>query len=431
MIPQDRFFIVAPVAEGVIADLRAVLATMTLPGFAGMADPGNATLPFGRFPEIHFGRFVILQDHSLIDRAVYPQLPAGEPTYLCFAVDCDGGADDLFQRIAKICPDLRRVFNFCQDFNASTDLGNWLTLHRVRPAASYVNWLGRSVVQVREEAALHAGLLAALRGATSHGMQDLRLEMLHLVQRNLTKIPPTPWRWRLTDALHFIAPILPLILCLLLAPEVFLAIVVGLTLVILLVLRRREQTDPILPQALDPAWTRTLRQGEDHDVTNQFTAMGSIKPGKVRLGIEKTVLYGINWVARHIFTQGGLGRIGTIHFAHWVFLDGNRRGVFCSNYDGGHEAYMDDFINKAGFGLNLAFSSFIGYPQTDWLLARGAWRERDFKDFQRRHQIPTDVWYKAYPGLTARDMARNARIRNGFEREQMSDDEIRRWLAEI
>ena len=92
---------------------------------------------------------------------------------------------------------------------------------------------------------------------------------------------------------------------------------------------------------------------------------------------------------------------------------------------------MDDFINKAGFGLNLAFSSFIGYPQTDWLLARGAWRERDFKDFQRRHQIPTDVWYKAYPGLTARDMARNARIRNGFEREQMSDDEIRRWLAEI
>ena len=50
MIPQDRFFIVAPVAEGVIADLRAVLATMTLPGFAGMADPGNAILPFGRFP---------------------------------------------------------------------------------------------------------------------------------------------------------------------------------------------------------------------------------------------------------------------------------------------------------------------------------------------------------------------------------------------
>ncbi len=26
---------------------------------------------------------------------------------------------------------------------------------------------------------------------------------------------------------------------------------------------------------------------------------------------------------------------------------------------------MDDFINKAGFVLNLSFSSFIGYPTTN------------------------------------------------------------------
>jgi hypothetical protein len=97
----------------------------------------------------------------------------------------------------------------------------------------------------------------------------------------------------------------------------------------------------------------------------------------------------------------------------------------------GHEAYMDDFINKAGFGLNLSFSSFIGYPTTNWLVARGAWLEQEFKRFQRHHQIPTDVWYKAYPGLTARDLARNSRIRNGLEKTAMSDDEIRRWLAEI
>jgi len=92
---------------------------------------------------------------------------------------------------------------------------------------------------------------------------------------------------------------------------------------------------------------------------------------------------------------------------------------------------MDDFINKAGFGLNLSFSSFIAYPTTAWLVAKGAWLEQDFKRFQRHHQIPTDVWYKAYPGLTARDLARNSRIRNGFEKTTMSDDEIRRWLADI
>ena len=57
--------------------------------------------------------------------------------------------------------------------------------------------------------------------------------------------------------------------------------------------------------------------------------------------------------------------------------------------------------------------------------------EQDFKQFQRHHQIPTDVWYKAYPGLTVQDLARNSRIRNGFEKTTMSDDEIRRWVAEI
>ena len=203
------------------------------------------------------------------------------------------------------------------------------------------------------------------------------------------------------------------------------------TVLFVIALRRHEQTDKIVKQPYDAGWVATLRTSEDHDVTNQYTAMGSIKPGWFRLTTEKVILYAINWFARHVFTRGSLARIGTIHFAHWVLLDQGRRAFFCSNYDGGHEAYMDDFINKAGFGLNLSFSSGIGYPTTNWLLARGAWLEQDFKRFQRRHQIPTDVWYKAYPGLTAHDLARNSRIRNGFEKPVMSDDEIRRWLAEI
>ena len=49
--------------------------------------------------------------------------------------------------------------------------------------------------------------------------------------------------------------------------------------------------------------------------------------------------------------------------------------VFASSYDGGHQAYMDDFINKVAWGLNLVFSSGVGWPRTDWLLLRGARRE--------------------------------------------------------
>jgi hypothetical protein len=259
----------------------------------------------------------------------------------------------------------------------------------------------------------------------------VRLRQSIMLPEPLKPAPPTPLAWRIRNLWHLLLPFVVAVACLALFPIITIVLLAIGSVLFVVALRRHEQTDKIVEQPYDADWVAELRRGEDHDVTNQYTAMGSIKPGRFRLLLEIAILYGINWVARHIFTRGSLARIGTIHFAHWVFLDQGRRGFFCSNYDGGHEAYMDDFINKAGFGLNLSFSSFIGYPTTNWLLARGAWLELDFKRFQRRHQIPTDVWYRAYPGLTAHDLARNSRIRNGFEKAAMSDDEIRRWLAEI
>ncbi len=88
-----------------------------------------------------------------------------------------------------------------------------------------------------------------------------------------------------------------------------------------------------------------------------------------------------------------------------MFLDGRRRLFFGSNYDGSLDSYMDDFINKVAWGLNLVFSNGIGYPRYRLLLILGAQRiEQQFKYYLRRHEVPTQVWYKAYPGLTAVDL---------------------------
>ena len=432
MVPQDAIIVVAEVRQARVADLRALLATMTWPYAPGAADPANGILPFGAYDTIHFARFVVLEDNTLGDRAPYPQLPKTEPIYLCLMIDCDGDATALIRRIAAECPRLGEVFAFCSDWSGGGDLARWLEAHRTRASASYVNWLGRTVLQAREEATLRRLLREALPRVKSREPQQMLAELRAAVSPNatLSPIPQTPADWRWRNLIDFLIPIVIGLAFLFFFPFAVPLLVVA-AIVVAIVLRRRELTDPIVEQPYDAAWVRELRLQEDHDVTNQYTAMGSIKPGAFRLGLELLILYGIRWVARHIFTRGQLGRIGTIHFAHWVLLDGRRRAFFCSNYDGFHEAYMDDFINKAGFGLNLSFSSAIGYPQTDWLVRKGAWREQDFKRFQRRHQIPTDVWYKACPGLTARDMARNTRIRNGFEKPAMDDDEIRRWLAEI
>src|SRR5436190_20751039 len=95
MLPQDSFVIVAKIKPSRTDALRSLLATMTFADRTGFADPANSLVPFGAFETIHFARFVVLADNTLNDRQVYPGLPAEEPTYLCFMVDCDGSADEL------------------------------------------------------------------------------------------------------------------------------------------------------------------------------------------------------------------------------------------------------------------------------------------------------------------------------------------------
>jgi hypothetical protein len=167
---------------------------------------------------------------------------------------------------------------------------------------------------------------------------------------------------------------------------------------------------------------------EDHEVTNQFSAMGSLKPGRFRRWTLIFILWVVNYTTRHIYTRGYLARVNTIHFAHWIFIDDKQRLLFASNYDGSLDSYMDDFINKVAFGLNVVFSNGVGYPRTRWLIGGGAKDEQKFKYFIRRHQLPTEVWYNACPGLTALDRDRNTRIREGLGRSSMTDAEARDWL---
>jgi hypothetical protein len=117
---------------------------------------------------------------------------------------------------------------------------------------------------------------------------------------------------------------------------------------------------------------------EDHDVTNQFSALGAVKPGLFRRWTVTFFVWVLNYGARHIFNHGYLTRVKSIHFARWVFLDDKRLLFFASNYDGSLESYMDDFINKVAWGLNLVFSNGVGYPRTRWLILDGAKDEQKF-----------------------------------------------------
>lgn len=429
MTPQSQFTVVAPVAAGRESSLQTLLATLN--ATYGIANPDNALVPFGKFACLHFARFAILNDPTLADMKMVGLPTPQPPVYLAFVGDCDGSARDRLADLAKRAGDgLRAIFSHCEGFDPGSDVLAWMLANDKPIAASYVNWVGRTVLQIKQESALQRVLAAKLDRrplASEAEAQHRRRQLLELVEEEiaagrlaLTPAEPTPSGWWLAKITNAIVGALFAVLA---AP--FLILLAPL---LILALRRREKNDPEICPRPDPDSLVELHRLEDYDVTNQYTALGSLKPGKFRLWVVSLVLMAIQYTCRHIFTRGYLARVQTIHFARWVFLDDKTRVLFTSNYDGGHQAYMDDFINKVAWGLNIVFSSGLGWPQTDYLIKRGARREDRFKYYQRRHQLSTQVWYKAYPGLTLNNLQRNALIRRGLERRRMNDAQALAWL---
>jgi hypothetical protein len=433
MRPQSTFMVLAPIVPARLTELRERLASMN--EAPGRVNANNPLVPFAQLDTVHVARFLIVDDKTVDDIEAYRLEPRSFPLYLAFLGDVDGDATTFLRQAAKVAePGLREVFSCCEGFSSGTDLFRWMKAHSVTPAASYVNSRGRTVRRVREEAALaasidafvqrNAGALAGLSPRDTHAKLRLHVDAEKAAGRlTLSPEEPTPLGWWIGNTLHAVGtPLLILLASPVLVPA-------GLAL--LLRLRWLEKNDPELCDRCSPSYADELAQLEDYDVSNQFTAMGSLKPGLARQWATMSAFWVIDYAARHIAPSGNLGRVRTIHFARWVFLDGRKRAVFLSNYDGSLESYMDDFINKVGFGLNFAFSGGVGYPSTRWVLLDGCSDERKFKEYLRRHQVPTQVWYKAYPGLTATDLERNHRIRLGLETPSLSDSAAREWVALI
>ncbi|HWZ80122.1 MAG TPA: hypothetical protein VNX87_26530 [Candidatus Sulfotelmatobacter sp.] len=432
MMPQSNVFVAAPLKAEREAELRNLLASMNLA--PGQVDPNNSLFPFSHFDRLHFARFLILQDGTLDDIHDAYGLPRQNyPLTLAFIADVDGDADDFRKDLAtRACGGLRRIFACCESFTPDSDLERWLKDHEQPPAASYVNWVGRSVQQIHEDDSLRIALETYLQnnetlfvGKSSQEIHKLLREFARVEnlagRLKLTDDESMPILWWLRKVIHFFA--VPLVL-LALSPLLLLYLPI-----FIYQLRSREKRDPEIAPRPNASHEAELAQLEDIYVTNQFSAMGSIKPGLFRRWTLIFLLWLVNYAARHFFVRGHLARVPTIHFARWVFLNDKRRMIFASNYDGSLDSYMDDFINKVGWGLNLAFSNGIGYPATNWLVLDGSKDEQKFKYFLRRHQMPTQVWYDAHTGLSAFDLKRNMLIRRGIDCSFMSYADLQEWIA--
>jgi hypothetical protein len=134
----------------------------------------------------------------------------------------------------------------------------------------------------------------------------------------------------------------------------------------------------------------------------------------------------LTWVQRAIFMAsralpsflGGLLGLSIIHFARWVLIKRdqwpnlgqgkqklqNDYMLFCSNFNGTWDQYIDAFSDGIPGGLDLFWYSSTRYPHSIPITP--------FKNYIRANQIDTDYYYDSTPGAAQRDIKAALRIRS-------------------
>jgi hypothetical protein len=162
----------------------------------------------------------------------------------------------------------------------------------------------------------------------------------------------------------------------------------------------------------------------------------------IRVSLGIVTLFG-----RVFFTAGRLGDAPGIHFGHWHIIEGGRRYLFCSNYDGNFGGYLDDFINGATAGTTLAWrwttlmprrSAIFGqpevkeprsFPPTRFAIFRGVKCEMKFKSYARDSMLPHVYRFEARKAtLDQIDLATALRDALFGERNDKNDDLIMRAI---
>jgi hypothetical protein len=166
---------------------------------------------------------------------------------------------------------------------------------------------------------------------------------------------------------------------------------------------------------------------EDQIVQNHLASMVLVKPGMLRAFLIRNALRLLHFAVPIVASDGYLGSMRTIHFAHWTLVGNSGRLLFLSNFDGSWQSYLDDFVDKAAHGLTLAWGNCVGFPRTKDLILEGAAHGTQFKGWARQSQTQNILWYSAYTDLTVNQIIRNAAIVDGLRKTSMLPKEAEQW----
>ncbi len=441
---SNELTVVTPLRPDTLDDLRRVLER-------GQALAGSF---LAACPEIHFARWALLERPKAVPAlGAGTLLPAIETPSLLFATTFDGKREDHLASLAgRTSGWLDRVYAHCPGYPAPAvdrrdrSIADYLSRHRIPAQTLFVGTPGVSVEAAHAEAALrdqiegfldYLGPLAAEDPVHFHLLTRQNIEQVPALRPLLQ--PPevirprglAGWvvhRLRRAGAMPRWFP----------PPGRLRWAVLGFA-------RQTELSDQPPPPGQmfpfpDSSWldaqVQRMRRAEHEDpnLTNRLTVYSDVKPGLFRRWLLRGSLFFLDSAARATL-DGKLSGTEGIHSARWVMVEGGRRLLFLSNYDGSWEEYLTAFSKNFGVsrGVTSIWSSAQTFPRTKFLVCGGAIHEKPFKEAVRANQIATQLSYSAYedPRFTVDFINRNRRIRRGLARPALSLDEATRWLGEF
>ena len=418
---QQGLTVVATVKADKVKELGKVLAAV----HDELMDPNtpNTFIDFEKTPT-HFARFVLID----LDPDYAP--------VLLFASNHDGKGDAYLDALIKAGPKLDAIWENCEGYPAggtgdAAAFKKFIKKHTRRNATYFIAYPGITRESARNALTVFDAIGIYIDDNRAR-LETMSPEKIAEEIRDFVKSEQAAGRLdvmtetmpRKNQAIPLLAGLIALVIIALLifvpvSRYIFLGFLV-LVLLIYLALRlteRREEkeynrthTTNFIPNA------RVLEQESLEEVIaqNQMTLVNVVKRSLVRRLLLRVFLFVVNTVSRLTLNQGTLGDVRTVHFARWFYTDGGKRLIFNSQFDESWQQYIGAFVDLLPIYLTGIWGNAEGYPPTRNFLFEGATDIEGFMQFIRETQVPSDVFYSAYPTVAAQNIVNAVHMREGL-----------------
>jgi hypothetical protein len=377
---------------------------------------GRPHIAFCRSRSIHFARFAILDDP---DRGP-------DRKRLLYSSNYDGDLDGHLTELMAITSDPDAIWGRCEAYAGAAGFGAFIRAHAREPEAFYIAFRDETVARIQQSIALRRQVQPLLdrasagpRAAILPGLSTGEPAWASAIRHGLTTAGRT-----IGTALERLIRALPIVAD---VPRAIVRYGFGN------VFRGTRRIIASLNRYAVFRWVNRLTRNrmpppgsvyssvtldtcavpvpivagdeipsgqdripptfrEDVVTQNQLTLITVVREGQADR--VRAVMSAIDSYAKRLAPPGSLIGISTIHFVRWLLLDDGRRLMMVSDYDGSWEAYIDEFAELILSGLDAIWETSYGYPPD------GARDLPAFKRFLRSHQVPSEVFYSAYPEET-------------------------------